>query len=185
MVDFMSKVNIGIKTTSELHNNIHKLLDAAKELGEIREKTEYFDITYPYFEEYLRRKQLTETNLGYTLNEVERATTIIIKQFMNMIESHENIIKITVNEQKELLLQKENKIEALSSLLEKTERENMRLAGIEEETISLIQKIEDLENKIIKMELKHDKDLNRLDKEYVRKFTNFQSLFEEKLNEVN
>lgn len=76
---FMSKVNIGIKADQKLKENIHGLLDAAKELGSIKEKNEYFEITYPYFEEYLRRKQLTNTDLGYTLNEVERATALIIK----------------------------------------------------------------------------------------------------------
>ncbi|MEH7128307.1 hypothetical protein V7103_08825, partial [Neobacillus drentensis] len=111
----MSKINIGIKTTQELHNNIHGLLDVAKELGNIKEKNEYFEITYPYFEEYLRRKQLTDTDLGYTLNEIERATTLIIKQFLGMIESHENIIKITDTEYKEALSQKDRKIETLNS----------------------------------------------------------------------
>lgn len=178
-------MNIGIKTTPEIHSSIHSLLDVAKELGNIKEKNDYFEITLPYFEEYLRRKQLTETDLGYALNEVERATSIIIRQFINVIESHENILKIMSADQKEVLSQKDRKIEALSSLLEKTERENIRLNKIEEENEVLLQKIKDLENKISKMELQHEKELNRLDKEYVRKFTNFQTLFGEKIKEVN
>lgn len=106
----MSKVNIGIKTTQELYDNIHGLLDAAKDLGKIKEKNEYFEITYPFFEEYMIKKELTDTELGNTLNEVERATTIIIKQFMGMIESHENIMKIRDLKQKEILAQRINEL---------------------------------------------------------------------------
>lgn len=35
------------------------------------------------------------------------------------------------------------------------------------------------------MELKHEKELNRLDKEYVCKCTDFKSVFEGKIDEVN
>ncbi|MEH7128308.1 hypothetical protein V7103_08830, partial [Neobacillus drentensis] len=69
--------------------------------------------------------------------------------------------------------------------LEKTERENMRLIKVDENNSCLNERVRELENKIIKMELKHEKELSRLDKEYVRKFANFQTLFGEKLNEVN
>lgn len=181
----MSKVNIGIKTTQDLYHNIHGLLDAAKELGTIKEKNDYFEITYPYFEEYLRRKELTQTELGPTLNEIERATTIIIKQFMNMMDSHENIIKLADIKYKEVLSEKDRKIQALTSLLEKVEHENMRLQTVDEENIQLKNEIVQLESKITKIELRHEKELNKLDREYVRKFSNFQSIFNEKLNEVN
>ncbi|QCJ45505.1 hypothetical protein FAY30_26570 (plasmid) [Bacillus sp. S3] len=103
------------------------MLDAAKQLGLIKDKGEYFDITYPFFKDYLQRKKLTETEIGHNLAEVERATTLIVKQFINVIESHNNIMKYSESEYKGMLKQKEDKIEALSSLLEKTELENIQL----------------------------------------------------------
>lgn len=175
----MAKVNIGIKTTNELHNNIHGLLDAAKELGEIKDKGEYFDITFPLFKDYLKRKKLTQTEIGYNLAEVERATTLIIMQFINMIESHNNIMKFSESQFKEMLKQKEDKIEALSSLLEKTELENIHLKSVKEENTALIEKLKDMESKFNKIELKHEKELNKL------KMANYKTIVESALKEVN
>ncbi|RKJ74809.1 hypothetical protein D7X33_19175 [Butyricicoccus sp. 1XD8-22] len=181
----MSKVNIGIKTTQDLYNNIHSLLDSAKELGRIKEKNEYFEVTYPYFEEYLRRKELTNTDLGSSISEVERATSIIIKQFLSMIDSHESIMKVTEMKQQEQLSQYERKINTLLSVVEKLEVENKRLSSVEAENVSLHNQVEQLKTRIQKMELKHEKELSNLDKEYMQKFTNFQSIFELKRKEVN
>lgn len=123
----MSKVNIGIKTTEDLHKNLHQLLDAAKELGQIKDKGEYFAITYPLFKDYLKRKELTQTEIGFSLAEVERSTAMLIKQFICMIDSHNSIVNLNDTEYQEIIREKDMRIEALTSLLEKTERENIQL----------------------------------------------------------
>lgn len=181
----MSKVNIGIKTTQDLYTNIHSLLDSAKELGAVKEKNDYFEITYPYFEEYLRRKELTKSEIGSTLTEIERSTAIIIKQFMNMIDSHENIVTLSEMKYKEIIAEKDRKLIALTSLLEKIEIENMQLKNSLQENEALKEKVIQLEGMITKQEIKYERQINKLDKEYVKKLSNFQSFFNDKLNEVN
>lgn len=69
--------------------------------------------------------------------------------------------------------------------MEKIEQENIRLKQVDEENARLHERIRELEEMMAKMELKHEKELNRLDKEYVRKFSNIQSLFESKMDKVN
>lgn len=175
----MTKVNIGIKTSNDLHKNIHDLLDVAKELGQIRDKGEYFDITYPFFQDYLKKKELIQTEIGNNLAEVERSTALIIKQFISMIESHNNIVKFNEAEYQEKIKEKDKRIEALTSLLEKTERENIHLNEMVEKNALLSKKIHDLEAKIYKMELKHEKEMSKV------KMSSFQSLLDDKLKEVN
>jgi len=152
-VKTVSKANIGIKATEEQKGIVHSLLNAAKELGVIKENNAYFEITSPYFEEWLKKQQLTKTSLGYAINEIERATTIITNQFMSIIESHETIVRLNKIKHEEEMQKKGKRIETLTSLLEKTE--NLQLKG----------KIKELENKLAKMELKHEREISRLDKE--------------------
>jgi hypothetical protein len=175
----MSKVNIGIKTTEELHKNVHQLLDAAKELGQIKDKGEYFNITYPLFQDYLKRKELTQTGIGNNLAEVERSTTLIIKQFISMIETHNRIVQFNEVEYQEILKEKDMRVEALTSLLEKTENENIHLNNMVEKNALLSKKIQDLETKLYKAELKHEKEISKV------KMTTFQSFLDDKLKEVN
>lgn len=175
----MSKVNIGIKANENVANDVHVLLDAAKQLGIIKDKGEYFNITFPFFKDYLQRKKLTQTEIGHNLAEVERATALIIRQFINVIETHNNIMKFSESENNVMLKEKDDKIEALSSLLEKTELENIQLKQIKDENEGLKAKLKDMESKFNKLELKHEKELNKV------RMSNYQSLVDSSLKEVN
>jgi len=102
---------------------------------------------------------------------------------MSLLESHESIMKISEMNQREALSQSNRKVDALLTIVEKLESENIRLKSVETENKDLHEQILELKEEIRNRELRHEKEINRIEKKYMHKFTNFQTYLTQK--EVN